>query len=111
MRVPRLYARLRAGSIALALSVLICAPARAQQTTVFLSTLSIAEQSIDAHGHTFVLLQVAGDLPRVLVAALSIGAEGALAGGDSALNVSRLAPQYLDKRIDPTLEDRQGDPQ
>jgi hypothetical protein len=106
MRTHLLSARLLAVSLSLALLLCFGLSANAQQSpTAYKSTFSIAEQSVDAKGHTVIVMQGEGELPGVLTLVLSIGADGGVTGGEWALNVSYTAPEHPFKQIDPTLQD------
>ena len=106
MKIKPLQGRLCAVSIALAILLCVYTPARAQQATaVYKSSFSIAEQSVDPQGRTVIVMQGTGDLPGVLTLVLNVGADGAIRGGEWALNVSYTAPSHPEAQIDPTLQD------
>lgn len=106
MRLNPLSSRLCAVSTALVALLCVCTSARTQQATaVYKSSFSIAEQSVDPQGRTVIVMQGTGDLPGVLTLVLNVGADGAISGGEWALNVSYTAPSHPEAQIDPTLQD------
>jgi len=106
MRIKPLSFSLCAVSMALALLLCTCTPAKAQHgTAVYNSKFALAEQWIDPQGHTVVVMQGGGDLPGVLTLVLNVGADGAISGGQWALNVSYVAASHPLVQIDPTRQD------
>jgi hypothetical protein len=97
---------LRAQSCAIwsvfAFGLFMSLPVRAQQAlTNYNSTFSLAQQSVDAGGHTVVIMQGTGDLPGVLTLVLTLGADGTITSGEWALNVSYTAPLHPGAPPDP----------
>jgi hypothetical protein len=77
----------------------------AQSTTTHNVTLAVADQSVDASGRTVITMMASGDLNGVLTVALQVRADGSIATGEWALNVSYTAPLNPNAQPDPSLPD------
>ena len=93
-RFPRV-----AGVMVIAIAASFTSRAGAQAQKTYAITLSQAEVTTDQAGRTVVSMVARGDLPGILTVALQTGPDGAVLGGEWALNVSYTSVTHADGEV------------